>query len=143
MRFSSVSVESKCFPSLTCVPRQGWVCHKGWLIKDHSAPFSLNPQVNPPQILQTGKPQVGVLQLKLHICLGWKARLLSGTSELVLWVQLPCSGVGMILSAKHLFYKMKSLTQVGCQYLRTSRQGNRSFLSCAIASTCLCFSFLG
>lgn len=29
------------------------------------------------------------MQLKLHICLGWKVRLLSGTSELVLWVQLP------------------------------------------------------
>lgn len=32
---------------------------------------------------------VRAVQIKLHICLGWKARLLCRTSESVLWVQLP------------------------------------------------------
>lgn len=89
MKFSCVSVEFKCFPSFIVCQGKAGFCHKDWLIKGHPPRFSFNPKANPAQILQTGKPQVGAMQLKLHICLGWKARLLSGTCELVLWVQLP------------------------------------------------------
>lgn len=100
MRFSQSVWNPSAFPpSLACRGKAGF-CHKGWLIKDHPPPFSLNPQVNPPQILQTGKAQAGALQLQLHICFGWKARLLSGTSESVLWVQLPSFRAGDDLVSK-------------------------------------------
>lgn len=125
-------------PSLGCQGKAGF-CHKDWLIKGHPSPFSLDPQVNP-KVLQTVKPQIGAMQLKLHICLGWKARLLSGTSELVLWVQLPSvQGWGWSCQQSTCFtrwshwHKWAASIDV-CQGRETS------FLFCAVASTCLCFS---
>jgi len=74
------------------------------------------------------------VQIKLHICLGWQARLLSGTSELVLWVQLPSFQGGDHLVSKAIDLQ-DEVTEVGSHHMCTSREGDGGFFACGITST--------